>query len=86
MSRFPWSRHPIGVMTVERPGALLHRLLVRKGGFCVGANLGYWGELLYLSHEYRHLSDLHVKCNYSVMRGRFRSSNPFPPYAARDRC
>jgi hypothetical protein len=73
MRSFPWEHHDIGVMTVERPGRKLHRLLMAHG-MCVATN--FFGlpnaDLLYLSAA--HAGADAARCVH----------NPLPAYVAQE--
>ena len=48
MQTFPFHTHSIKVMTVERPGETLHRILIAKG-MCVSHNQASWVDLFYIN-------------------------------------
>ena len=48
MEQFPFHTHAISIVTVERPGKVLHRRLVDRG-MCVSHNAAGWTDLLYVN-------------------------------------
>ncbi|KAL1499980.1 hypothetical protein AB1Y20_012658 [Prymnesium parvum] len=60
MKRFPWNKHSIGVLTIERPGADLHALLLNKG-FCVAHNAASFVDIMYLNRSLSSVSTARCK-------------------------